>query len=128
MKCTVLKDFFFLYSFIFFCGIYTQSYVMCKGDHCLVTLQAYTCDLGVGITTVFEIIGHLLFKRGRPFDHFVWSWPTYHYMLLDTRNKNLYGLGVGISVVLRYYNTSCLRGDRTTMYHHDLHTIRCYLT
>jgi hypothetical protein len=29
---------------------------------------------------------------------------------------------------LRYYYTSCLWGDGTTMYHHDLHTIRCYLT
>jgi hypothetical protein len=45
---------------------------MYKGDHCQVTLQAYTCDLGMGISAVFKIMGHFLFKRGRPFDHFVW--------------------------------------------------------
>jgi hypothetical protein len=43
-----MKDFLFLYAFIFFCGICTQFYVMCKGGHCLVTQQAYTCDLGGG--------------------------------------------------------------------------------
>jgi hypothetical protein len=68
--------------------------------HCLVTPQAYyTCDLGVGISTVVEIVGHFLLKMGRLLDHSVWSWPTYHQMLLDTKNKNTYGLGVAISVV-----------------------------
>jgi hypothetical protein len=30
-------------------------------------------------------------------------------MLLDTRNKNIYGLGVEISTVLKYLGTSFLR-------------------
>jgi hypothetical protein len=36
----------------------------------MVTQQAYTCDVGVGISTVLEIM-HFLFKRGHPWDHFV---------------------------------------------------------
>jgi hypothetical protein len=48
--------------------------------------------------------------------------------ILDTRNKNRYGLGVEISMffyVLLHYQ---LNGDETTMYNHDLHNIRYYLT
>jgi hypothetical protein len=56
--------------------------------------------LGLGISTVFKILGHLLFKGGQ--DHPIWSWPTYNQMLIDTRNKNIYSLGVGVSTVLIY--------------------------
>jgi hypothetical protein len=34
--------------------------------------------------------------------HAVWSWPTYHQMLLYTRNKN--GLGEGISIVFEIFS------------------------
>jgi hypothetical protein len=33
----------------------------------------------------------------------VWPWPTYHKMPSDTRNKNIYGLEVGISMVYEIY-------------------------
>jgi hypothetical protein len=56
------------------------------------------------------MIGFFLFKRGRPCDHFVWSWPTYHHLLLDTRNKNIYGLGVGISVVFEILQNFLFKG------------------
>jgi hypothetical protein len=45
----------------------------------------------VGNSTVSKIFGHFLFKGG--WNHPVWSWPSYHLMLLDTRNKNIYSLG-----------------------------------
>jgi hypothetical protein len=51
----------------------------------------------VGISTGFEIFGNFLFKGG--LDHPVWACPTYHLMLLDTRNKNIYSLGVENSTV-----------------------------
>jgi hypothetical protein len=35
---------------------------MYKEGHCLGTPQACTCDPGIGISTVLEIIGHFLFK------------------------------------------------------------------
>jgi hypothetical protein len=92
--------------FIFFCGHYTQFHVMCKGGHCLVTPQAYSCGLGVGISRVLEIIGDFLYKKWRLWDNVVWSWPTYHQQVLDIRNKNIYGLGVEFSTVLRYLGTS----------------------
>jgi hypothetical protein len=57
--------------FIFFCGHYTIR----KGGHCLWIPQAYSCDIGVGILTILEIIGRFLFMRRRPWNHFVWSWP-----------------------------------------------------
>jgi hypothetical protein len=47
-------------------------------------------------------------------------------MLLDTRNKNIYGLCVGMSTVFNI--SEHLRFKETTLYGHDLHTIRCYLT
>jgi hypothetical protein len=53
--------------------------------------------LGVGISTVFKILGHFLFQVGQ--DHPIWLLPTYHQMSLDTRIKDIYGLGVGISLV-----------------------------
>jgi hypothetical protein len=49
-------------------------------------------------------------------------------MLLDTRNKNIYSLGVGILVVFEILRHFLFKGDGTTMYCHDLHTIRCNLT
>jgi hypothetical protein len=80
--------------------------------------------LGVGISTVFEVLGHFLFQGG--WDHPVWSSPTYHQMSLDTRMKDMYGLGVGISMVFEILGQ--LRGNRTIPYGHDLYTIRCSLT
>jgi hypothetical protein len=98
---------------------------MCKGGYCLVTQQAYYSDLGVGISKIWEIM--VFFLKGRPWDHFVWSWPTYHHLLLDTRNKNMV-YGWGSQKFWRYYEPSCLRGNGTTMHRHHLHTISCYLT
>jgi hypothetical protein len=96
------------YAFCFFCDHYTLFHVMRKGGHCLETPQAYTYDLGVGIWTVIEIIMHFLFKRRRPWEHFVSSWRTYYQMLLETRNKNIYGLGVGSQWFSSYLGNSCI--------------------
>jgi hypothetical protein len=85
--------------------------------------QEYIFSLGMGISMVFEILGHCLFMRGQ--DDHVQSGLTYHQMLFDTRNKNIYGLGFGISKIL---GTSFLRGDGTTACGHDLHAILCSLT
>jgi hypothetical protein len=81
----------------------------------------------VGISKVLKIKGHFLFEMGCPWDHFVWSGCTYHHMLLGTRNNNIYDLGVGISVVFKILGHFLFKGDGTTMYCHDLHTIRCKL-
>jgi hypothetical protein len=43
--------------FIFFCGHNKQFHVTCKGGHCLGTPQACTGDLGLGISTAFNILG-----------------------------------------------------------------------
>jgi hypothetical protein len=121
----ILKDFLFLYACILFCGIYIQFYVMCKGGHCLVTLQAYTCDLGVGISTVLQIIGVFLFKRGRLWDlHTIIGYLTQEYILFRVEDFSRFFF----FFFLTYYDTFCLRGDGTTIYRHHLHTIRCYLT
>jgi hypothetical protein len=50
--------------FIFFCGQNKQFHVTCKGSHYLGTPQTRICDIRVGISTVFEIIGNFLFKGG----------------------------------------------------------------
>jgi hypothetical protein len=55
----------------------------------------------LGVSTVFEILGHFLFKRG--WNHRVRLSLAYHQMLLDTRNKNIYGLGVGILLVFEIF-------------------------
>ena len=131
-----------LFSFVEFIH---NFYVMCKGGHCLVTLQAYTCDVGWGSRTVLEIIRFFLFKRGWDvrgttlyghdlhtiickqeyiwfrggdlssfwdiLQHFLFkgggdqnvpSSLAYHQMLLNTRNKNIYG--VGISMALKIFD------------------------
>jgi hypothetical protein len=51
-------------------------------------------------------------------------------MLLDIRNKNIYGLGVGISTVFEIFGHFLYqeRGERITPYGYDLHTISWYLT
>jgi hypothetical protein len=49
-------------------------------------------------------------------------------MLLDTRNNNIFGLEEGISNVVEILGHFLFKGDRTTRYSHDLHTIRCYFT
>jgi hypothetical protein len=46
-------------------------------------------------------------------------------MLLDTKTKNMYGVGVGISTVFEIFGHFLFKGDvlRTTLYGHDPHTI-----
>jgi hypothetical protein len=44
--------------------------------------------LWVRISTVFNILEHLVFIRGH--DHHERSWLTYHQVLLDTRNKYIW--------------------------------------
>jgi hypothetical protein len=62
------------------------------------TRNENTHGLGVGVSMVFEIFGHLLYQRGQ--DHSVWYLTSHHHLLLDTRNKNIYGfIWVGISTV-----------------------------
>jgi hypothetical protein len=61
------------------------------------TINNNIYGLGVGVSMVFEIIGHFLFKR---YGTNVRSWLKYHQMLFDTTNKNMYGFGVGISKVI----------------------------
>jgi hypothetical protein len=77
----------------------------------------------VGISTLFEIFMHFLFKRGG--DHPVWSWPIYHQMFPDTKDTNMYGLGVVISFGHFLFMGG---GGGATPYGHDLHTIWCSLT
>jgi hypothetical protein len=50
-------------------------------------------------------------------------------MLLVKRNKNIYGLGVGISTVFKKYGHFLFKGVEWDHHRsHDLHTIRSYLT
>jgi hypothetical protein len=49
-------------------------------------------------------------------------------MLLDTTNSNIFGLEEGIASVFEILGHVLFKGDRTTIYSHDLHTIRCYFT
>jgi hypothetical protein len=57
-------------------------------------------SLGVGISEVFEILQHFMFKGGQ--DNNVPSSLAYNQMLLDTRNKNKYG--VVISTVFKIFD------------------------
>jgi hypothetical protein len=60
--------------------------------------------LGVGISMIFKILGHFLFKGDGsiPYGHDLYICKNiYHPKFLDTRNKNIYGLGVGISAVFK---------------------------
>jgi hypothetical protein len=52
--------------FIFFCGHIKLFHVTCKGGYCLGTHQACTCELGMGISKVLEILGHFPYKGRRP--------------------------------------------------------------
>jgi hypothetical protein len=154
---------------IFFCGHYKQFHVTCKEGHCLGTSQADNCDLGVGISTVLEIIWHFLFKGERPWDNPVWSWLHTITCSLTQGTRMYVVYGLGSQRFLRYWSTSglrgtgpfpmvmmsmpsnapcckeqeyiwfrgrdlngfwdisCFRGDGTTVYGHDVHTIRYYL-
>jgi hypothetical protein len=49
-------------------------------------------------------------------------------MLLNTRKKNIYGLGVGISTVFKIFSNFNFLGGGVDPRGHDLHTIRCFLT
>jgi hypothetical protein len=60
--------------------------------------------------------------------HPIWSCPTNHKMFLDTRNKNRYGFGVGISTVFEIVGHFLFQGGWDHPYGHDLHTILCPLT
>jgi hypothetical protein len=62
--------------------------------------------VGVEITSVFEILGHFLFKEGH--EHPTLSWPSYHLMLLDKGNKNIYSLGVENSTVFKIWKNPLL--------------------
>jgi hypothetical protein len=44
-------------------------------------------------------------------------------MRLDTRNKDIYGLGVGDSTVFKIIEHLRFKGDGTTPYGHDLNYI-----
>jgi CRISPR/Cas system CMR-associated protein Cmr3 (group 5 of RAMP superfamily) len=79
------------------------------------TRNKNTYGLRVGISTVFEIFGHFLFRRGR--DYLVMSWPTciYHQIFLDTKNKNMYGYGVGISTVFEIFGHFLFKGGPPLM-------------
>jgi hypothetical protein len=63
--------------------------------------------LGVGISVVFEILGHFLVKGGR--HHHVVEWLTLCYIMHDTircyltQETNIYGLGVRISMVFEIF-------------------------
>jgi hypothetical protein len=59
-------------------------------------------------------------------DHSRWLWHTHHQLLLDARNKNIYGWGVGISTVFEIFGHFLFK-DGTIPYGHDLHTIWCSL-
>jgi hypothetical protein len=64
--------------------------------------------LRMGISTVFKILGHLLFKGGR--GHAVWSWLKCYQMLLEKRN-GIYGLRAVISTVLEIFSNFPFLGD-----------------
>ena len=82
--------------------LYVMTLCDCRKDSLLI-FGAYVS----GILTVLEILGHFLFQgsRGR-WDHPVWSryMYIYHQMFLDSRNKNMYGLGVGILIVFEIFS------------------------
>jgi hypothetical protein len=46
-------------------------------------------------------------------------------MLHNTRNKNIYGLGVGISIVFKIFSYFNFLGGEVDPPGHDLHTIEC---
>jgi hypothetical protein len=69
---------------------------------CYLTQEARIyMDKRWGISTVFKISVLFLFKGVRVYT--VWSWPTCHLMLLDTRNKNTYSLEVENSTLLEIF-------------------------
>jgi hypothetical protein len=83
--------------------------------------------LGVGISTVFEIVWANPVRGG--WNHHVISWTIYYQIFFDKRNKNAcMGLGMGISTVFEILGHFLFREDRTVLYGHDLYTIRCSLT
>jgi CRISPR/Cas system CMR-associated protein Cmr3 (group 5 of RAMP superfamily) len=63
------------------------------------------CGLEVGISKVFEILGHFLFKGDR-----TTTYSTYHQMLLHTRNNKISGLGVEISTVFEIFGHFLYQG------------------
>jgi hypothetical protein len=56
-------------------------------------------------------------------NHPILSLFIHHQMFLDTKNKNMYGLGCESLQFSRYFGTNCLREGETTPYGHDSHTI-----
>lgn len=67
------------------------------------------CDLREGISTTFKIFWDFLFLRSK--DQPGISRSTHHLIPLETKNKNIYGLGVEISTILGYLGTSCWNGS-----------------
>jgi hypothetical protein len=54
---------------------------------------------------------------------------TYMYIPSDaTLQKNMYGLGVKISMVFEILRHFLIKGEGTTMYSNDWHYSRCFLT
>jgi hypothetical protein len=53
---------------------------------------------------------------------------TYHHMFPDTRNKKMYGLGMGISTDFKILQHLRIKWDITFSYGHDMHTMNCSLT
>jgi hypothetical protein len=49
-------------------------------------------------------------------------------MPLNTRNKNVYGLGVGISMIFKIFSNFPFLEGGVDPKGHDVHTIGCYLT
>jgi hypothetical protein len=53
---------------------------------------------------------------------------AYHHMFHDTRNKSIYGVWVGFSVVFKILEHLTFKGDRTIPYGHNQHSIKCSLS
>jgi hypothetical protein len=62
-----------------------------------------------------------------PWDHRIWSW-LHTITFPDTRNKNTYGLWVGISIVFKTLEHFWCKGNGTITYGHDHYTIKSSLT
>jgi hypothetical protein len=125
----ILKYFLFIYAFyFFFCDHYKQFHVTYKVGHCLGTPQAYTRDLGLGISTVLEIIRHILFKGERPWDHPVLLWL--HIITCSlTQGTRIYIWCMGWDLngfdILEHLR---LKWHRTIPNGHNQHTIKCSLS
>jgi hypothetical protein len=115
-KDILLKQFLFMYNFIFFCCPSKQFHVTCKRGHHLGTQQACTCDLGVWISTACKILWHFLFKGDRTTicDHNLHTIRCYFTQELTVRTMNIYGLGVRFSKNIEIFGYFLFQGAITT--------------